>query len=79
VPDHHAPDVDGVRKRGLPAPEYETHVLTIPAAWSRNDVRKMLAEQAEHGRWELARSRVYLGGHRRVWLRRRVIRVSRTF
>ncbi len=75
---HYAPDADKVPTKRPPVLEYETQVMTIPATWSRNDVRKMLAEHAEYGRWELARTRVYLGGYRRVWLRRRVIRVSRT-
>lgn len=78
MPYHHVSDADKMRTKRPLGPEYETRVMTIPAAWSRNDVRKLLTEHAEYGRWELARTRVYLGGHRRVWLRRRVIRVSRT-
>jgi hypothetical protein len=38
----------------------------------------MLTEEAEYGRWELSRVRLYAGGVRRVWLRRRIIRVQRT-
>lgn len=78
MPMHHTPGLDGAPARGVDGPEYEFQVMTIPATWSRNDVRRMLAERAEYGRWELTRSRLYLGGHRRVWLRRRVIRVRRT-
>ena len=58
--------------------EYEYRVLQLPAAVSRADVRAMLAEQAEYGRWELARVRLFRGGARKVWLRRRIIRVQRT-
>ena len=39
---------------------------------------QMLAERAEYGRWELARTLVSFGGKRKVWLRRRIIRVQRT-
>jgi len=58
--------------------QYEYRVLTLPRTTSRNDARQMLTEQAEYGRWELARSVVYVGGERRVWLRRRIIRVRST-
>lgn len=58
--------------------EYEFRVLTFPRTTSRSDVRQTLAEHAEYGHWELARTRLYLGGTRRVWLRRRIIRVRRT-
>ncbi|NNG41024.1 hypothetical protein HJ588_17330 [Flexivirga sp. ID2601S] len=58
--------------------EYEFRVLTFPRETSRADVRQVLADHAEYGHWELARTRLYLGGARRVWLRRRIIRVRRT-
>lgn len=58
--------------------EYEVRVLTIPATSSRNEVRRLLTEEAEVGRWELIRTRIYAGGHRKVWLRRPVIRVTST-
>ena len=45
---------------------------------SRSEVRKMLTDEAEYGRWELARTQLYIGGARRVWLRRRIMRVSST-
>ena len=76
--DHHTPGLD--RSRALPAtgPEYEIEMMTIPRSWSRSEVRRMLAERAEYGRWELARTTVYVGGRRTVWLRRRIIRVRST-
>ena len=37
--------------------QYEYRVLTIPRSTSRGDARRMLTEQAEYGRWELARVR----------------------
>lgn len=58
--------------------EYEFRVLTFPRDASRGDVRQVVADHAEYGHWELARTRIYLGGARRVWLRRRIIRVRRT-
>ena len=58
--------------------QYEYRVLRIDRATSRNDARRMLTEEAEYGRWELARTRLYAGGERKVWLRRRIIRVRST-
>ena len=59
--------------------QYEFRTLRIPRTTSGSDARKMLADEAEYGRWELARSRLYAGGERRVWLRRKIIRVRSTF
>ncbi|GAA2248819.1 hypothetical protein GCM10010401_23290 [Rarobacter faecitabidus] len=58
--------------------EYEYRVLTITPDTSRNDARAMLTHEAEYGKWELARTRKYFGGMRKVWLRRRVMRISST-
>ncbi|MFV0427540.1 MAG: DUF5703 family protein [Beutenbergiaceae bacterium] len=58
--------------------EYEVKVVTLPRSSSRNDVRQLLTEHAEYGKWELARHRIYIGGGRKVWLRRRIIRVRST-
>lgn len=58
--------------------QYEYRVLTIPRSTSRPDARRLLTEQAEYGRWELARTLLYTGGERKVWLRRRIIRVRST-
>ncbi len=60
------------------ASHIETRTVVIPARVSRADAREMLALQAEYGRWELARVLLYRGGARRVWLRRRAMRVERT-
>lgn len=59
------------------AAEYEYRILTLPRGVSRNDARQLLTEHAEYGRWELARVRLYMGGSRKVWLRRRILRVRR--
>lgn len=58
--------------------EYEFHDLVVAREVSRSAMVRMLAEQAEYGRWELARVRLFPSGERRVRLRRRVIRVRRT-
>ena len=76
MPSHHTPALDRTRRRS--ASEYEQRVLTVPATLSRGDLTRMLTEQAELGRWELIRTRVYVGGNRKIWLRRRIIRVRRT-
>ena len=60
------------------AGEYEYRVLSLPRGTSRAEARQLLTEHAEYGRWELARVRVSMSGHRRVWLRRKIIRVVRT-
>jgi Family of unknown function (DUF5703) len=58
--------------------DYEYRVLKFPRTVSRADARQVLTEHAEYGRWELSRVRLYAGGTRQVWLRRRIIRVRRT-
>lgn len=57
---------------------YEYRVLALPRGTTRLEARQLLTEQAEYGRWELARVLLYLGGARKVWLRRRILRVQRT-
>lgn len=58
--------------------EYELKHLFLPRGTSRGSARRLLTDQAEYGHWELARLRLYADGSRRVVLRRRIIRVSRT-
>lgn len=57
---------------------YEWRVITIDRGMTRSEARAMLTEHAEYGRWELAKSQILIGGTRRVWLRRRVMRVDRS-
>ena len=66
---------DGWQTRGG---QYEYRVLTIDRTTSRGDTRRLLTDEAEYGRWELARMLLFAGGHRRVWLRRKIIRVRST-
>ncbi|MCV2394820.1 DUF5703 family protein [Actinotalea sp. M2MS4P-6] len=66
---------DGWRARGA---QYEYRVLTIDRSTSRSDASRLLTAEAEYGKWELARTRLYAGGTRKVWLRRKIIRMSST-
>jgi len=58
--------------------DYEYRLLTLPRGISRSEARRLMTEHAEYGHWELARVRLYAGGARQVWLRRKIIRVTRT-
>jgi len=58
--------------------EYEYRVLTLPRAVSPAEARRLLTEHAEYGHWELARVQLYMGGHRKIWLRRRILRIPRS-
>jgi hypothetical protein len=58
--------------------EYEIRQFDVPRTISRGAVRRLLAEHAEYGGWELTRLRRYPDGRRKVWMRRRIIRVMRT-
>ena len=60
------------------ARDYEYRVLTLSRHTSRAEARQLLTDHAEYGRWELAKVQLYMGGGRRVWLRRRIMRVART-
>lgn len=63
---------------GRSSEDYEFQIVTIPRRQSLGAVRRDLTDRAEYGRWELARTRIYLGGEKKVWLRRRIIRVTST-
>ena len=63
---------------GRGAGDYEYREIALPRGVSRAQALQVLTEHAEYGRWELARVLLYAGGRRRVWLRRRILRVSRT-
>ncbi|MFJ4207687.1 DUF5703 family protein [Paenarthrobacter sp. NPDC089675] len=60
------------------ARQYEYLVLTVGPEDSLPEARRRLAEHSEYGKWELERSRLYVGGGRRFWLRRKVYSVQRT-
>jgi hypothetical protein len=58
--------------------DYEYRLVTISRSTARSHAQRLLTELAERDHWEVALVRLYLGGARRVWLRRRIIRVVRT-
>lgn len=57
---------------------YEFRKVTLPRDTTRDTARSVLTEYAEYGHWELARVRIYPDGRRTAWLKRRVMRVTRT-
>ncbi len=58
--------------------DYEYLVLNFGREADRSAICRTLTEHAEYGHWELARTRTYVGGRTRTWLRRRIIRARRT-
>lgn len=58
--------------------DYEFVVAVVPRRTSLHTLRAALTSEAERGRWELARTCLYYGGGKQVWLRRRIIRVRST-
>ncbi len=58
--------------------DYEFWRLVFPRSVGRSVVRRLLTDQAEYGGWELDRVRLFPDGTRRVVLRRRIIRATRT-
>ena len=58
--------------------EYSYLVLHLPRGTTRDAARQVMVEHAAHGGWELVRVRVYPDGRRRIQLRRKVIRATRT-
>ncbi len=79
-PGQHTPAhvVSPTRRTPQSDSRYEWRVVDIARDVTRSEARAVLTEQAEYGRWELARSQLFYGGARRVWLRRRVMNVRRT-
>lgn len=53
---------------------YEYRSVTFDRKVTRADIRAALTDEAEYGHWELHRSVIYIGGKRRVWLRRKILR-----
>lgn len=58
--------------------EYETMVVTFDPHVPKEHARQAVREHVEYGRWELHRTVVYERGVRRMFFRRRIIRVQRT-
>jgi hypothetical protein len=59
--------------------QYSYLVLYIPRGTTRDAARRMLADHAEYGQWELARLRLNADGSRKATLRRQIIRPVRTW
>lgn len=57
---------------------YEFRTLYLSRDLSRKAAHRILTDEAEYGRWELDRLRLFADGSRRVRLRRRIIRAART-
>ena len=68
---------DVARERDY-ARQYEYLILTVSPNESLPAARQAVREHAEYGKWELERSALYMGGGRKYWLRRRILRVERT-
>jgi len=65
-------------RRALPrGVEWEFDNVFLPRELSRGTVTRLLVERAEHGGWELDRVRIGPDGHRRIVLRRKIIRQVR--
>lgn len=60
------------------ATTWQYRELSLPRGTGTEAARAVLVEAAEVERWELARLRLHPDGHRTIWLRRRILRVSRT-
>ncbi|MGX0670384.1 uncharacterized protein DUF5703 [Kocuria marina] len=58
---------------------YEYLSLTVAPREKPAEARNRVREHTEYGKWELMRSAVLYGGQRRYVLRRRIMRVDRTF
>ncbi len=58
--------------------EYQYRVLFFPSDVSAGDLCRAISQEAEYGHWELSRLLMYFGGGRKVWLRRKIIRMERT-
>jgi len=58
--------------------EYSYLILNLPRSTSRDVVRRILADHAEYGNWELASLRLAADGSRTATLRRKIIRPGRS-
>ncbi len=61
----------GVMEEDTSDGKWEYRALRLPPEVSRLTATVRLQIQAEFGGWELSRVRLYPGGERKVWLRRR--------
>jgi len=57
---------------------WEIREVPLPSKSSRQEAKTILTELAEYGRWELVRTRIYPNGIKRMWVKKRILRVERT-
>lgn len=65
-------------ERGRTPHDYEFQVITLPRGMSLGAARAEITAESDRGRWDLVRTRRYIGGARKVWMRRRIMRVRST-
>lgn len=54
--------------------EYEYRAVRVPSGATRDELRQLLAINAEYGGWELLRHQIWTDGRRKVTVRRRLTR-----
>ena len=60
------------------AAHWEYREISMPRGTAREVARSTLTEFAETEHWELARLILFPDGRRKIWLRRKVMRVRKT-
>jgi predicted RNA-binding protein with PUA-like domain len=60
-------------KRQRPRMTYEFRKVSFSRDVPRSVSLQELNDEAEYGKWELARTRISVGGVRTVWLRRKIM------
>ena len=63
-------------KRQRPHMTYEFRKVSFSRDVPRSVSLQELNDEAEYGKWELARTRISHGGVRTVWLRRKIMPLS---
>ncbi|GAA1867967.1 hypothetical protein GCM10009813_30940 [Brevibacterium marinum] len=63
----------GPMKRQRPAMTYEFRKVSFTKETPRSVSLQELNDEAEYGKWELARTRISESGMRTVWLRRKIM------
>ncbi len=59
-------------------PIWEFREISFSRESGREETREFLTFKAERGRWELDQTRIYRDGRKKVRLRRKVMRVSKS-
>lgn len=56
---------------------WEIREISFAKRSKLEDATTALNELAEYGNWELYRTRIYPDGRKRVWIKRRIIKIVR--